>query len=172
MTMTKCKECGKEVSTTAKKCPHCGVDNPGVSGKNNLVGIAVLAVIIWAALSFLSSESKKAPSSYPTSNASYEELDSEVGCNSKYSDDKKKDIFNSRYKNHWMTWSGEVVLAEADEASLNIDGKGIQDLAVDFADKNAGYNLTKGNYIAVRFLMKHAGGCFLPFSGEQATVVR
>jgi DNA-directed RNA polymerase subunit RPC12/RpoP len=26
MALTKCKECGKEVSTTAKKCPHCGYD--------------------------------------------------------------------------------------------------------------------------------------------------
>jgi hypothetical protein len=112
------------------------------------------------------------PSSYPSSSASYQELNSEVGCDSKYSDDKKDDIFNSRYKNHWMTWSGEVVLAEADDASLNIDGKGTQDLQVDFADKKAGYDLKKGNVITVRFVMKHAGGCFLPFTGDFATIVR
>lgn len=116
--------------------------------------------------------SSEGPSSYPNSSASYEELDTEVGCGSKYSDDKKDDIFKSQYKNHWMTWRGEVVLAEADEASLNIDGKGTQDLQVDFADKTAGYNLTKGNFITVRFVMKTAGGCFLPFSGEDATIVR
>lgn len=109
-------------------------------------------------------------SPYPVSNASYSELDSEIGCDSKYSDDKKEDIFNSQYKNHWMTWSGEVVLAEADNVSLDIDGKGTQDLRVDFADKNAGYNLTKKNMIKVKFIMKTAGGCFLPFSGEHAVV--
>src|SRR5437879_1575947 len=29
MAMTKCRECGKEVSTQASKCLHCGVGNPG-----------------------------------------------------------------------------------------------------------------------------------------------
>ena len=29
MALVNCKECGKQVSTTAKTCPHCGVDNPG-----------------------------------------------------------------------------------------------------------------------------------------------
>lgn len=110
------------------------------------------------------------PSSYPSSSVSYQKLDSEVGCDSKYSDDKKDDIFKSSYRNHWMTWRGEVVLAEADEASLNIDGKGTQDLAVDFADKRAGYDLTKGDFITVRFVMKRAGGCFLPFSGDFASI--
>lgn len=31
MAMTKCKECGNDVSTEAKTCPHCGVDNPGLT---------------------------------------------------------------------------------------------------------------------------------------------
>ncbi|MBL3619598.1 MAG: hypothetical protein JMN26_18015, partial [gamma proteobacterium endosymbiont of Lamellibrachia anaximandri] len=110
------------------------------------------------------------PSVYSYSSASYEELNAEVGCGSKYSDDKKDDIFNSYYKNHYMTWRGEVILAEADKASLNIDSKGIQDLAVDFAIKNAGYHLIKGQFITVIFVMKHAGGCFLPFMGDHAII--
>jgi hypothetical protein len=110
-------------------------------------------------------------SSYPVSGASYGFLDSEIGCDSKYSEDKKEDIFNSQYKNHWMTWSGEVTLPEAGNVALNIDGKGTQDLQVDFADKKAGYDLTEGNVITVKFIMKTAGGCFLPFSGEQAEIV-
>ncbi|MDA1380576.1 hypothetical protein PCI56_13395 [Plesiomonas shigelloides subsp. oncorhynchi] len=28
MAMTKCRECGKDVSTEAKVCPHCGVEKP------------------------------------------------------------------------------------------------------------------------------------------------
>lgn len=115
--------------------------------------------------------SSEEPSVFLNSGASYEELNSEVGCDSKYSDDKRDDIFNSQYKDHWMTLSGEVVLAEADNASLNIDGKGTQDLRVDFADKQAGYDLTKGNVITVKFVMKNAGGCFLPFSGDNASIV-
>lgn len=172
MAITKCKECGKEVSKTAKKCPNCGVDNPGVTWKEYLIAIVILGIIIWAVWPSSKGDSNKTPASYPISSASYEELDSEVGCGSKYSDDKKDDIFNSRYKNHWMTWRGEVVLAEADEVSLNIDGFGTQDLSVEFTDKSAGYDLTKGTFIKVRFLMKHAGGCFLPFGGDNAEIVR
>ena len=69
-----------------------------------------------------------------------------------------------------MTWQGEVVLAKSDRAAINIDGKGIQDLAVDFSDDKAGYDLIKGNNITVRFVMRSAGGCFLPFSGDYATM--
>lgn len=111
------------------------------------------------------------PVSYPESSASYAEVDADVGCKSTYSSDKKADIFKSRYRDHWMTWSGTVELSSARDASLNIDGKGLQDLVVDFADKNAGYNLQKGSRITVRFLMKHEGGCFLPFSGKEAIIV-
>ena len=65
---------------------------------------------------------------YPVSSESYASANATVGCKSKYSDDKKEDIFSSNYKNHWFTWKGVVVLAESDEASLNIDGIGTQDL--------------------------------------------
>jgi len=111
------------------------------------------------------------PTVYPFSDVTYATVDSYVGCKSKLSDDKKEDIFNTNFKNHWMTWAGEVVLAEADNASLNIDGRGTQDLQVDFNDKRAGYDLVKGSRIKVQFLMKSAGGCFLPFSGKYGTII-
>ena len=109
---------------------------------------------------------------YPESTASYNQVNADIGCKSTYSDQKKDDIFNAKYKNHWMTWKGEIALLESDEVSLNVDGVGTQDLQADFADEQAGYNLSKGSQLKVRFLMKTAGGCFLPFSGENATVVR
>jgi len=28
MALTKCLECGKEISTEAKTCPHCGTPKP------------------------------------------------------------------------------------------------------------------------------------------------
>ncbi|MDV0602844.1 hypothetical protein RZO85_24540 [Raoultella ornithinolytica] len=43
MALTKCKECKKEVSASAKTCPHCGVKNPGVGLKGCLV-IMLLAL--------------------------------------------------------------------------------------------------------------------------------
>jgi len=83
------------------------------------------------------------PDEYPVSNATYWDVTSKTGCESKYSDAKKSDIFDSDYKNHWFTWKGVVVLADASSASLNLDGKGIQDLRVEFSNSNAGYNLNK-----------------------------
>ncbi|MNJ47839.1 hypothetical protein D3C77_430100 [compost metagenome] len=109
---------------------------------------------------------------HPESAATYAQVNADVGCKSTYSDQKKDDIFQAKYKDHWMTWKGEVVLLESDEASLNVDGVGTQDLKVTFADKQAGYDLSKGSQLKVRFLMKSAGGCFLPFGGREATVVR
>jgi len=107
---------------------------------------------------------------YPDSEVSYDDVNSEVGCKSKYSDQKKDDLFDSDFKNRWMKWSGVVVLAGADKASLNIDGVGSQDLQVSFLDEGAGYNLKKGERIVVRFLMTSVGGCFLPFSGNYAVI--
>jgi hypothetical protein len=45
MALINCKECAKEVSQTAKKCPHCGVANPGVKTGKVLAGIILLAVV-------------------------------------------------------------------------------------------------------------------------------
>ena len=70
-----------------------------------------------------------------------------------------------------MTWKGVVVLAETDNASLNLDNFGTQDLRVEFADGKAGYDLTKDSVITVKFLMGSAGGCFLPFSGKNAVIL-
>ena len=108
---------------------------------------------------------------YPNRIDSYEIVNSEVGCESKYSKKKKKDIFNQFYKNNWFTWEGEVVLADSDNVSLNVDFFGIQDLDVDFEKKGAGYNLQQGQIIKVKFLMKHLGGCILPFMGEKAIIL-
>lgn len=50
MALKPCKECKKEVSSTAKSCPHCGAKEPGIGFKERLwgglviVGIAVAIV--------------------------------------------------------------------------------------------------------------------------------
>jgi len=185
MALIDCYECGKEISSTATACPHCGapatdsgvqqVQQPGGGSFKRVMsavfwGSIALAVFVWygGGDKLTTTPQKK---TYLSSHASYAELDRLVGCGSTYSDDKKRDVFNERFKDHWFTWSGQIALVEADSVSLNIDGAGLQDLMVDFLDKRAGYNLHKGQKIKVRFLMKSPGGCFLPFSGVQAEVM-
>jgi len=47
MAMTKCKECKKEVSTSAKTCPHCGIKSPGVKAGDALKGFILIFFVIF-----------------------------------------------------------------------------------------------------------------------------
>jgi len=186
MALIDCYECGKEISSVATACPQCGapataprLDSPQSPPKRQIGPLKKLAIIafwIFVGLNvigfFVRDPDRSTPvPNFLASHATYAELDRLVGCGSTYSDDKKEDIFNERFRDHWFTWSGQIALVEAESVSLNIDGAGLQDLMVDFLDKRAGYNLHKGQKIKVRFLMKSPGGCFLPFSGVQAEVM-
>lgn len=61
MAMTKCKECKNEVSTSAKTCPHCGVSNPSVTAKQQLLGLVILGVLIAAGFSMCSGGDESKP---------------------------------------------------------------------------------------------------------------
>lgn len=141
-------------------------------------GMSVILLII--SLSLLSACSSQdvseqsivTASSLPSNSESYDHVSKEVGCESAYIDDKKTDIFNKRYKNHWMTWTGKVIHADAESVSLDMNGKGIHELQVAFADPKAGYDVLIGSTVRVRFVMEGHGGCYLPFSGEYAQIVK
>lgn len=192
MALIECFECGKKISDIAPACPSCGApskaDNPKGRGERipaNLNPVKKLFVIVFwcvvglVVLGLIASKGKHTPKEktleeqgiYLDSSASYAALDAQVGCSSNFSDDKKEDLFNSNYRNRWMEWQGEITLLEAGEMSLNVDGKGTQDLSVKFDDPSAGYDQKKGSLVTVKFLMTRAGGCFLPFSGVRARVV-
>lgn len=47
MAIKKCKECGKEVSTSAKVCPHCGKKHP-VGGLTLPAKIGLVILVLWA----------------------------------------------------------------------------------------------------------------------------
>jgi hypothetical protein len=51
MAVTRCHECGGQVSTSAKVCPHCGVDSPALS--RALMKVALLVVVVVGAFAFL-----------------------------------------------------------------------------------------------------------------------
>lgn len=60
MAMTKCKECKTDVSTTAKKCPNCGVSNPGITAKEMAIGTALVVVALFAGGAWLVSDDEAA----------------------------------------------------------------------------------------------------------------
>lgn len=63
MPITKCVECGKEISITAKVCPHCGKKDPTVSTKAKAIMLLVVASLVILYIAF-SGEDK--PKSKPT----------------------------------------------------------------------------------------------------------
>lgn len=46
MAMTKCKECGKEVSSTAEMCPHCGHKPKRTSGCAMIAAVFIAVVVV------------------------------------------------------------------------------------------------------------------------------
>jgi hypothetical protein len=104
-----------------------------------------------------------------TMRTSYAQIDSEVGCESKYSDQKKMDIFHSKYKGKSFRWSGRVRNPERGLTSLDIDGR-LSDLRIYFSDGQTGYDLLKDQTITVVFVMHELGGCVLPFIGRNAYI--
>lgn len=57
MALVACKECKNEVASSAKKCPHCGVSNPGAGMKEVMAGVVVLGVIVAVTMSMCSGDS-------------------------------------------------------------------------------------------------------------------
>lgn len=65
MALVKCRECGKEVSNSAKKCPHCGIDSPAMSPvKAAFILIMIVVGLVWF-FSGDDEEEEKAPAKPP-----------------------------------------------------------------------------------------------------------
>lgn len=47
MALVNCKECKKEISKSAKTCPHCGVKNPGIAAKDYIAGFGAILLIVF-----------------------------------------------------------------------------------------------------------------------------
>lgn len=61
MALTKCKECKKEVSTSAESCPHCGVKNPAIGTKQKFGGCLMLVIVVAGIMYFVGESSGEAP---------------------------------------------------------------------------------------------------------------
>lgn len=59
MALTKCKECKKEVSSSAKLCPHCGVKDPSTTLGQTLGGLVVMGGLVWGAFHFFGGSDSK-----------------------------------------------------------------------------------------------------------------
>ena len=71
---------------------------------------------------------------------SYQQMDQQVGCDSKYSDDKKEAIFDQNYKDHTFTWSGTVERVSGGDVAVKVLPDTFSyDFAVKLADESAAF---------------------------------
>ena len=88
MAIAKCRECGKEVSTEAKVCPHCGVAKPAPGAGGQSVGVAVIILIAAAiGINYSSSTGSSTPAPSHARQSTPAELDdiARYGCSEFFS---------------------------------------------------------------------------------------
>jgi uncharacterized protein len=111
--------------------------------------------------------------SVPVNSSDFATVVRNTGCDSRYSDERKEEFFNSNYRDHRMQVYGQIVTLGNGDASLKVLPESIlQDIVVAFADGNTGYHLIKGSWIRISFRMTRGGGCFLPYSGDLGEVLQ
>ena len=95
----------------------------------------------------------------------------ETGCESKYSEQKRADLFAAQ-KGRQMTVTGEITGVQEARVLLRVlESTLTYDIGVTLADQNAAYNLEKGQRITVSFILTQHGGCILPYGGTQGQVI-
>jgi hypothetical protein len=97
----------------------------------------------------------------------------DTGCDSRYSDDKKADLFQASYKNREMTVTGEITSLSSGKLALKVLPSTLtSDVRVVLRDPRAGYDLQKGQRVTIRFVVNIAGGCILDYSGDQGVILQ
>jgi ribosomal protein L21E len=104
-------------------------------------------------------------------NADFLSMVNETGCSSKFSDDKKADIYASRYKGKTMTVTGEVSTSKDGSVGVKVLRATLtHDVDVKLRNSRDAYDLEKGQRVTVTFNVSYHGGCFLSYSGENGVI--
>jgi hypothetical protein len=102
----------------------------------------------------------------------FQEMIADTGCNSKFSDEKKDDLFKSKYENKDMVVAGEIAELDRGKVDLKVLPSTFTfDLDVKLKDPKSTYDLQKHQTVTVRFIVRTAGGCILPYSGDHGVLV-
>lgn len=103
----------------------------------------------------------------------FEEMLTDTGCHSVNSDEKKADLFETKYKDKEMMVTGEANEVNRGEIGIRVLPSTLTfDVAVTLSDPQSTYDLQKGRRVTVRFVARTGGGCILPYSGDQGVLVR
>jgi hypothetical protein len=131
--------------------------------------MAMKCLLISAAISVVLLTPVAAQSAKP--NAAFLQMIAETGCESKYSDDKKADLFATRWRGTPMTVTGEVSLVSSGTVSLKILRTTLtSDIRVKLRDSRDAYDLEKGQRVTLTFKVSDHGGCILSYGGESGSL--
>ncbi len=98
--------------------------------------------------------------------SSLKSASSEVGCNTDFSLERSKDIFNSSYKAHWVEWSGIVKSSNNEHVEIVDKSDKNNVVKVRFEKLGSGYYLEKGQDIVMKFQLEENASCKTPFYGN------
>lgn len=101
---------------------------------------------------------------------SLDEASQEVGCYSRYSKEKRSDLFNDKYKGKWVRWTGKVQYVDNDQVIIvGVEGPGAVARA-DLKSAGSGYELLKDDLVSMTMTISEQGDCDKPFVGINAFV--
>jgi hypothetical protein len=105
------------------------------------------------------------------SNDQFRQMLAQTGCDSKYNDDKKADLYSANYEGKPMSVTGSIKVLDGADVSVKVLPSTFTfDVTVTLADRKAAYNLEKGQRISLNFDVAGQGGCFLPFTGKHGVI--
>lgn len=134
----------------------------------------IVAVILFSlyAIPVTFEKSTYHPTKYPTSDATFVEVNNDVGCHTPHSNEQALIRFNLLYKKRWFIWSGKVNHVSDHYVSIVLQsGQFYPGLRVNLINKHKAMVLTKGKPVTVQFLMEFVGNCDIPFEGAFATIL-
>lgn len=130
-----------------------------------------IAVGVAAFVAFFATFASLSRAGAQTPNAAFQQMLAETGCTSKYSDDKKADIYASRWKGKQMTVIGEIATLKDGDVSIKILRSTLTfDIVVEMQNKRDAYDLEKGERAMLTFNVSSHGGCFLSYHGNNGVL--
>jgi hypothetical protein len=104
-------------------------------------------------------------------NDTFYQMMSDTGCKSRFSDEKKADLYAAKYRGKRMTVKGEIEVIKGDHIDLKVLPDTFTfDIQIKMRDPKLTYDLEKGELVTVSFDVSYQGGCFLSFSGENGVL--
>jgi hypothetical protein len=101
-----------------------------------------------------------------------EDMVSTLGCNGKWSDDKKKAVFDSDYKDKLTTITEKIAKAGDGTVDLKVLPSTLTyDIQVRMANAGDTYSLNKDEVVTFKFVPTMLGGCILSFDGKEGVIV-